>query len=456
MIRRRSSRIRRIRRPKFRKIIRRRVKGARSRRLAPRIRPVSTFKKSRGFSRKTTNAGRKLDLQMCMQSGRSMPDTSFCRLYYRGSGCITFGNLDAGGGANLAVAMDNTFRLNHLGGVVPPEALAIGSNHGFNGQYSYQNLWHTLYHRYSVLGSKTRFRLTPPAWPASLAPSYISSHSSVSGPLRANTVPFNAVHGFWYMRHHYWRRSKVPASGTPLPGFNVDGFKEIGHPMNNAINEVSLWANMRDFLADPTVTWQRDKLPKVHSIEATVQCPVGATGSNQGLMRPYLEGPGNIQPAMIPTLGQSSSFSYRMSFSNKPVLFRCTYSQKKHLGVEHPITEGEFYEFQDSNSTPSPPPKEELFSVRLGYIAFNDTGLVAYNVPMDRCTYRQLEAEIEYFVALKGPKHVPWTHVEQSEVLEGLDDVNARRFLASEEIESNVEEELNDDEVNQQSELETE
>lgn len=425
-----------------RRRLRKRVK--RFSKLAPKIRLARYRGKSKGF-RTVTNRGKKLMLQQRMQSGTELPQTTFSRMFWRGSGCVNFSGgtyLDTTNNSLQVTTglQDQTFLLNSLNRVVMQPA------DGFKGDFSFTNLYHMLYSRYLCLGATARFRIQAPVWPVALATTSMfepssSSTSGFSNPISDETrtvlVPFNPTCGFWYMRYCYFRKQDIPDPEDPLTQV-IPGYKRIGHPMGTPLEESRLWPNMRSFLSDPSVNWKRDFAPKVNNMGVSVT-PNIRTGNFQ----PPLMGTnsyGNAQflgnsvfDAANPADHNRTISHYNVTFSRRPVFFRARFSLKKNLGVFNPLLEGNFHPLPEQGSSPPLIPEAERFLVRIGYVCWDASGTRSFHVPLDRIYTRSLEMEVEYFCALKGPKHSPWTDdvVEEELTPEDKDSIgNAARVSA--------------------------
>lgn len=295
-------------------------------------------------------------------------------------------------------------------------------------------------------------------------------------------VPSNAMYGFWYCRYRYNRST----DGVTVPS------DVVGHPIT--ANDATLWQNMRDFMADASVTWKRDKLPRVTNMSVSVPNYIPATNDevmspeyyksnvNGGVIQPevtaslgpmaplfrYANGEGvdpypsgplkrlnsqalfdtrltdKINTAGAPIEGPASAYgwptttTYEVSYSNMPVRWTVKYSARKHLmdtnlyrnGIWQPLTPPANIERL---------PGDKAFYVKFGYVAFDATGKLCFTVPIDRIALRQVEAEIQYFITLRDPLVEPWrkpTNVEypglpSSLTARELDPMVTKDFLAN-------------------------
>ncbi|MEM2002795.1 MAG: hypothetical protein QXT77_09140, partial [Candidatus Methanomethylicaceae archaeon] len=113
-----------------------------------------------------------------------------------------------------------------------------------------------MYSEALVTGSIMKIIIRRPVYPEQLVPIV------TSGTDQGRYIPTTPSQGFWYIRYCY---NRATDQSPPPPHTSV------GHPVVNSngtsARDVSIWASMRDFMVDPTVTWVRDRPPKVTSLE---------------------------------------------------------------------------------------------------------------------------------------------------------------------------------------------
>lgn len=352
-----------------RKIVsRRRIKARRARKAAPPIRTqiYRSFKRIRPY-----NKGR-LSLQARMQSGASLPLQTFARFYWRGSRTIDFLNSPT---ADNPQNTDLVFCLNNLHR--PTYNYTTGN---LAGTFSYEHVWRLLYTEALVLGSRLSLTIRKPMYPGTLASVRTLTNPSTAES-RVLAVPANAMYGYWYMRVNYVRA----ADQVSTPG------DFVGHDVVQ--NDALLWANMRDFQQDASVSWKRDKLPRVTKLGNMFP----AASLNPTNYSPVTLYSGNVQPQQY----------YEVEYKNMPIRWSAKYSAKKHH-METNILRNGLWQSLDRPATPALLPPDRAFYVKFGYVAFDSTGLLCYTMPIDRINHRQIEAEIQYFCALREPRVSPW------------------------------------------------
>jgi len=135
---------------------------------------------------------------------------------------------------------------------------------GMSGYPAYWAQWARLYKSYLCLSSTFTFKITPPVFPAQvLIPNKIPGEAGTNPGrefpdqywnenLGERTLP-NASCGYFYIRHCYY----VQRKGSSYP-------ERVGHPMvGNGLDEAKIWPDLRTFLNDKSVSWQKDELPRV-------------------------------------------------------------------------------------------------------------------------------------------------------------------------------------------------
>jgi len=374
--------------------------------------------------------GKEFSFESRMRNAETMPETTFGRVMYRGTAVIAMGNHRG----NNVGGRQRTFILNTPGRIGDYhwtqgegdlhnrdaefndlQAERVGLHAGLRGYPAYWAQWGRMYRNYMCLGSTFNFRITPPVYPSAIilpnkAPSKPSpgtlENTNISQQFRGDRTTPNASCGFFYMRHCYFQ--KRPGS---------QALSRVGHPMYASGEEdVDLWPNLRSFLNDKSVSWKRDELPKISVTAFTV--PVNTAGNDARIAEV--------------SLGNATSVTYSAEFSKKPVFFTAKYSMKQHRGVEHVMSEGNYTTMEDTfeKDTPRGSIKgvinanyaEKLYRVRLGYIAFDATGSVAFMVPIDNQIERNIEVEARYFCAFKGPRVEPFGDKNLNDGVDGNED----------------------------------
>lgn len=308
------------------------------------------------------NSG-KLSLQQRLQNGGALPNTTFARLFWRGSRAIAFGCIAPGApvGTSSAQVRIRTMCLNDIS-QSPNYAASL------NQPITYAPMWKSLYNKFLVLGAKLKVKINPTYYPERFATTTNTDSTSDS------KVPRDAQPGYWYIRAYYKR--------------NKDGEGEVGHPIKPSADgedphQENWWPNLREFLSDPTVTYVKDVTnvkTKMH-VHHTANILDNASG-----------------PISNPP---TTNFSYEIETSTKPVYLTCNFSAKKHFQDKNTLTDRDFISWDESLAI------DQRFEVRFGYIGFNSVGNVAYHIPIDRNTNRMCEMEVQYFVALREPKITP-------------------------------------------------
>lgn len=288
---------------------------------------------------------------------------------------------------------DQCFILNDINYQMPPE-LQGNSFANFKGDFSYKSVWAQFYAEALVMGSQLRLRLSRPLYPNVLAAVNNNLSNNINGQFMQ--VPINAMHGFWYIRVYYTRAFEE----FPRPADTV------GHDV--VVNDNTLWSNMRDFQADASVAWQRDKLPRSTKMGTLTDSSVQTTAGAKPTVGfgPPLYG---LTPDGQPQLRTY----YEVSLSNMPVKWRYSYSFKKHFQDFNALRNAYWSGIPRPGSTdvPAPVPTIRRFYVKFGYIAFDSTGLRCFCTPIDRIATRTVEAEIQYYVILREPRVTPFVPV---------------------------------------------
>lgn len=311
-----------------------------------------------------------LSLQDRLQSGKSLPNVTFARLFWRGSGNVAFQGVGKEAINRPNGLNDLYYTLNDITNS-PSWSYQTNLNHGV----TYAPLWQSLYREYMVYGAKINFKISPTI--LSDFKSNLPNPTPNTG--TDSSVPANAQPGYWYVRAYYHRN---PTVTTPEP---VGDFMD--RSPSNDLGRENHWPNLRSFLSDPTVTYKKDTT--VVRTQLQIQAPYGLTTS----------GGTNIQ-GTIPTIPSATTTTVIES-STKPVTLSVNYSAKKHHSVMNPAQDLNWNNFATS------PNEISSFSVRIGYIGFHNDGTVAYHSPIDRNFKRFVETEVQYFVSFRGPKIDP-------------------------------------------------
>lgn len=329
------------------------------------------------YSRRTKtmrqyNTG-KLSLQQRLQNGGALPNTTFARMFWRGSCGTEFSTRNPLAPVGNSQAVESrTLCLNDISS--PPVYSVIPQmQHGV----TYAPLWKTLYERYLVLGATCKIKINTQYYPYMLADMATGSSNPTIYANKLN-VPANAQPGYWYVRAYY-KRAAV-AGGDPTP---------VGHPIVQGSSAddpktEALWPNLREFLSDPTVTFKKDTTnirTKLH-VHSNANVYNSTDGSNA-------------------VISPSTGTSYEIETSTKPVYLSCNFSAKKHFQDKNPLRNQPFNEWDTNLST------DHRFQIRFGYIGFSLNGNVSYHIPIDRNFHRMVEYEIQYFVALRDPRINP-------------------------------------------------
>ncbi|MEM1832428.1 MAG: hypothetical protein QXJ97_12980 [Desulfurococcaceae archaeon] len=244
----------------------------------------------------------------------------------------------------------------------------------FQGQIMYKNLWLTLYNSYQILGAKLRIRMKPSVYPSLIGGPGINTSETISSD---SQVPLNAQPGYYYARVFYKRQQ---------PGGDINRADWVGHPIHPVFSfgpqadkwHEDYWPHERDFLSDSTVTWKRDTSSirtKIHWHRNNVVNPTTAA----------------YEP--LP----SSSTSYELECSNRPVTLTVKFSAKKHFMMKDALRNGYWNEWNSQLDD------SLRFYVRFGYIGFHNDGTQAYHIPIDRVIERVVDIDISYFAALRDP-----------------------------------------------------
>lgn len=306
----------------------------------------------------------KLSLQDRLQSGKSLPNTTFARLFWRGSEAVNLGASGSTVVSRFASLNSLNYTINDLGSS-PSWSTNTNMQHGV----TYAPLWQSLYNEYMVYGAKINIKLSP-----MYTPTYMSNLSHLTSGV-SNSVPADAQPGYWYARAYYQRNpSNIPEA--------------VGHPILRSptldVQKEDYWPSLREFLSDPTVTYVRDTTnikTKIHLHSSSAKLDYASTTAVN----------------LVPT----TNTSYEIETTNRPINLTVNYSAKKHHSVKNPAQDLKWSSFGSSM------PEDYQFNVRFGYIGFDSTGKFAYHSPVDRRYLRFCEAEVQYFVSFRGPRVSP-------------------------------------------------
>lgn len=325
---------------------------------------------------RTYNTG-KLSLQSRFQNGGSLPNTTFARLFWRGSQTCNFSNLkfNATAGTASQDVQSRTYCLNDISLSPSYSNLAVMKH-----TVTYAPIWKSLYKQYIILGATAKFKINPSFYPTSYSTSGLPPGASQQAP----QVPRNAQPGYWYVRAYYKRST---------PYLSDDG-AVVGHPISPSPNSTVadpkteiLWPTLREFLSDPTVTYKKDKTNVRSKLHVHTAGDIYANS-----------------PSAMPS-GPSTGVSYEIETATRPVYLKVNFSAKKHFQDKNILRNGSWIDWDENL------PESERFQVRFGYIGFANNGTTSYHVPIDRNMDRFVETEIQYFVGLRDPLVNP--HSEQ-------------------------------------------
>jgi len=316
----------------------------------------------------------KLSLQTRLQAGQSLPNTTFAKLFWRGSMVMSMISKNPGAPNNNSYTgptHGRTLCLNDIS-----QSPSFNSN--IDQEVTYAPMWQSLYEKFLVLGSKCKIKINPAFYPSTIQSSTndIATYDS--------RVPVNAQPGYWYVRCYYERGSEDQGTGSEIVGHPIL-YNDINDPMSE-----NWWPSLREFLSDPTVTFKKDP--------------------TQLRTKLHLHSAGNLYDGT--TTAQSTvtdRFSYEIETNTKPVTLSVNFSCKKHFEDKNPLRNRPFTTWDQQLADPY------RFKVRFGYIGFDSTGKIAYHVPIDRNQNRFVELEVEYFVAFRDPKITPHMTVAQAQ-----------------------------------------
>lgn len=376
--------------PRFRKSYGRRfVRRRRRVRGVPSIPRRNVYTRNRkGIRRGNTGI---LALQKRIQSGHTLPTQTFVRMYFRGSGGVLFDNTAS---SNGRTGMLNRINFGPITGSSEVNTTSTGS---IFGQVMYRDFWRMLYQDYLVLGAVMRIKINPLVYPNTLVGQTSGAGNSF--------LPADIQPGYWYVRVNYNR---------------LNG-EEVGYAIpTGTSSDERLWAHERDFLADPTVIWVRDR--------SRVKAKITRTNNQQGIS-------GNNVDLGTNAVVEDGEFSvsHETELSTKPVYLRVKFSAKKHYDTKDILNDGPWVDMLNS-----PQPTSLSFRFRIGYIGFNSGGTQSYHVPLDRVRNKEVTYDAKYFVALRGPKMNPNMYTD----VENLAKIEARRkgIIEDEAIEDDDEE----------------
>lgn len=402
VIRRRSRRYRKIRRLK---------------RLVPPM-PRKTVYQRRRKGIRRGNQGM-LSLQYRLQSGSTLPEQTFARVYYRGSSSVHFRTLvtDTPSNQQFKISVgERTFVLNDISGS-PWNENSISNNmtdNGLAGVIMYKSFWESIYRQYMVLGAKMKICIRPTVYPSQVA-------QMINASPYGSTVPMEAQPGYYYARVYYHR-----AMGG---GSTSVGNESVGYPIRNQAGQddpgtENYWPHLRDFLSDNTVTWKKDRTSLRTKIHVHRDLSLGST-----------TGTSSWYP--------SSGASYELETSNRNIYLNVNFSAKKNFMTKDILVNGTW------NTWDTQLDDMYRFYVRFGYIGFNQDGNVAYHIPIDRGPERSVSVDISYFIALRDPLITPTMYEGWSdrgikalamqattEVPEGISEVDEDEVFSDDETDS--------------------
>lgn len=400
----------------------RRKRIFRRKRLSRRIGGASFYSKRIKPARKY-NKG-KLRLQRALVRGGSLPNETSTHVYYRGMATTNKGSGGSAGSLlqmyNDLTACDQTFVLNQLGGPCISPSGPQPYDNGKYGKFSYQDVWTSLYGKGLVMGSKIVVHVKKSLYPTEIT-TIVDAVNGGTEPYLNKTVPVtDLAYGFWYIRYRYHRASKQGDPPEPVGHpmwFSLDPDNPtrsiLGSPWYNdgRAGEGSLWANQRDFMCDPTVTWIRDRLPRATKLKfsrAYDDHPSFAGGGSPNNVIAYHRKP------MFPVTeeGSDGRIEYELELSNRPTKLIAAYSRRKHSSDENPLRNSEWQDLRALKPVAGDDInfdiEKRLFQVRVGYVGFTSNGTVLCNFPADRLGH-YLDIQCSYKVRLRDPLVNPWT-----------------------------------------------
>lgn len=307
-----------------------------------------------------------LALQYRLQAGQDLPETTFVRLHWRGSQNVDFSVNTRASTGNINAIKGRTLCLNDISSspyLAAPSSHFPSLIHGIN----YKPMWESLYEQWLVLGAKLTLKISPKFYPSAFANNGLNTDPGT-------VVPANAQPGYFYIRVNYERTN---TSGTT---------SMVGHPIEfvNTVDDNQderIWPDLRSFLTDTTVTYKKD-----HTRVSTKLHMTNESGSKFDNTNNAVD--------LFPT----ASHTYEIETNNKPTYLTANFSAKKHFEEKNPLTNLPFLDWSSSLAAPY------QFKVRYGYIGFDATGRFSYHIPIDREQSKFVETDINYFVALRGPR----------------------------------------------------
>lgn len=379
-----------------RRVYRRRRKQYKLAKVAPRVKQNTVYKRrAKGIRR--NNVGL-LHLQKRIQSGDALPNQTFARFYYRGSETLDMGVTSTN---DPLYSSQRMFCLNDVSSS-PYQYSAltdsISTAGGLRGQIMYKELWSSLYSEYQILGAKMNITFKSCVFPSHIA-------SIVPGAAINRAIPLNAQPGYYYARVYYER------NGDP-----------VGHPIDintGTHQQQNFWPHLRDFLADPTVTWKRDLTnlrSKIHVTQDDTSRQLATDRTNTIPIYP------------------STSLSYELETSNKPVRLTVNFSAKKNFQDKNILHNGPFVDWTSNVAQPG------RFMVYFGYIGFNAMGNTAYHMPIDRQVQKTVDVDIVYFACLRGPKIFPSQYTDLQNLagkIQVLDDIPEDDYVSDDDTDVN-------------------
>lgn len=348
---------------------------------------VRRIKKARTFNRG------KLSLQRSLMTGGSLPYETTTRVFWRGSGVVNLTNA-----AGSDPGADQTFVLSSIRGPVATNVAPAVSGStvpmGMRGTIAYADQWNNFYDECNITGSKIKIVIRNPMYPSTL-----SGIQESGNPGNGANMHVDSMYGFWYLRYYYCRYN--------VNADQVANTDYVGQPITAAEN--TLWRNMRDFMADPTVTWVRDKIPKATKLHFS---------------RNYLSAGSTLFPM---STEQEPRVTYEMEYSTRPVKLIAAFSRKRHFqstpkeGGWEPTANAETtmfpYTYQPVGTNP-------VLYVRYGYIAFNNQGNLTTHTPADLINNKQIEVTWMARLRLRTPKVNPWAQVSRNYPVDGTVAIN--------------------------------
>jgi len=340
------------------------------------VRGRGSFRRRTGFNRNIFNRKFKkmrrynrapLMLYKRLVTGQPLPESTFAKLHWRGSGNLTFVVNTAAPSAPGNIPFQRSLVLNDIRG--SPMMGSFAPTSPWLEPFRYFALWKLLYRDYLVLGAKIRVSIKQTSWPIRIA----GPEPDTSNFLE-NSVPLNAQPGYYYIRCYYFRASPVIGGGAR---------DSVGHPIDTSAQSKSeqYWSCLSEFLQDTTVTWKKD--PITIRRKLAFSTPAVIQNNSEG------------EFAMYPT----SAVNYEVECSSKPIVLTAGFSAKKHWEDTNILRNGPWRNLMSGAALPD----VDQFRVRFGYIGFDASGQVSYHIPLDRQPERFAEIDVKYAVAWRTP-----------------------------------------------------